>query len=169
MNLIIPGLARTGTRSLWKFFKEHPEVITSKVKEPLRINNNLDNYFNNFNITESTKFIFDGTPELTNYPIIHQLGRLPEIKRIYQIWFTRNPVNRIKSMINRLNKLSDVDLLTLPRYVLDIDMKSQLVKARCILGGENVFVSDIYKGVERQIEDFLKITKTTLKISWDKH
>jgi len=167
MNLIIPGLARTATKSLWRFFKDHPDVAASKIKEPLRLND-ISNYLNNFDITNE-EVIFDGTPDLTNYPIIHELISHRKITNIYQIWFNRDPSERVRSYTRRLSKLSVEDMRTLKGVIFEKDMDKQLTKAKSILGDENVFVSDINQDVERRIEKFLGITVTTNCMLWDKH
>ena len=108
MNLIIPGLARTGTRSLWRFFDSHYQVAASKTKEPIRENGGIVNYLDNFEPNERTLYLFDGTPELTNFSVIHDLLAMPEIDSIKQIWLTRDPVDRIKSVLKRLNRLKQI-------------------------------------------------------------
>jgi hypothetical protein len=167
MKLVIPGLARTATKSLWRFFQEHPDVATSRIKEPLRLNK-IRNYLDYFDIN-GEEFIFDGTPDLTNYSIIHELKSHSEITEIYQIWFNRDPGERAKSYIRRMSRFSIEDMKSLKGIIFKKDMNKQLAKAKSILGDENVFVSDIDQDVERRIEKFLGITVTEIQMPWDKH
>ena len=111
--------------------------------------------------------LFDGTPELTNSQVIYDLIEYPGITEIYQIWFDRNSLDRIKSLVRKYKRLSDEIRATLPKFIDDMD--SQLEKAKSILG-DNVFVSKINApNVERKIEKFLGITETTLCFPWVKN
>jgi hypothetical protein len=169
MDLIIPGLARTGTKSLWRFFKTHHQVAASFEKEPIRLHG-LDNYIGRFDIMSTTKMLFDGTPELTNSTVIEKLKEHPDIDNIYQIWFNRDPMKRMKSLINRLNSLTAEDLNTMPESFFSHDMEFQLKKAISLLGEKNVFVCEIDTiNIEREIEDFLGIEQTTIVMPWDRH
>lgn len=168
MKLIIPGLARTGTKSLWVFFQKHPDVSASKFKEPIRINKGLNNYFDNFEITESTKFLFDGTPELTNSSIMRELIAYPDIEEIYQIWFVRNSLDRIESLVRKYKTMSIEIRKVLPKF--NDDMELQLKHAKSILGPRNIFVGKITESnIERKIEQFLGIMETNIAMTWEKH
>lgn len=170
MDLIIPGLARTGTKSLWRFFKTHHQVAASRNKEPLRLYKLDDNYCDRFDITEQTKMLFDGTPELTNTDIIDELKNHKDIDNIYQIWFNRNPLDRLRSLLKRLATLTKMELDTVPKQFFSQDMDFQLEIAKEKLGEKNIFISKIdVINVERHIENFLGIDRTNIVMPWDRN
>lgn len=170
MKLIIPGLGRTGTKSLWKFFGKYPEVASSKLKEPIRINKVLDNYLENFNITDQTKMLFDGTPELTNSYLIHDLLLHPDIDVIYQIWFDRNPLDRIKSLKGKYKRMPKYKKISDEIQEIPVDDGVSLERAKSILGHQNIFISKIDEpNVERKIEHFLGLGETNISLPWEKH
>jgi hypothetical protein len=170
MDLIIPGLARTGTKSLWRFFRTHHQVAASTNKEVLRLYELDKNYCDRFDITEQTKMLFDGTPELTNTGIIEELQKHPDIDNIYQIWFDRDPKIRLKSLLKRLISLTADEMNTVPKQFFAQDMDFQLKRAQDLLGKENVFVGKIDTiNIERHIEKFLGIEDTNIVMPWDRN
>lgn len=170
MDLIIPGLARTGTKSLWRFFKTHHQIAASINKEPLRLYELDENYCDRFDITEQSKYLFDGTPELTNTGIIDELKNHKDIDNIYQIWFDKDPLKRLKSLLKRLITLTTAEMNTVPKQFFSQDMDFQLERAQELLGKENVFVGKIDTiNIERHIETFLGIDNTNIVMPWDRN
>lgn len=121
-NLIIAGVNKAGTTSLFTYLSNHPEVFPSTIKEtcyflPLRYNKAVEpfntylNYFKNCNkekyLLESTPGYFYGGDKLTS----SLKETLPNAKLIISL---RNPVDRLISFYrfkkNHLEIPSDIKL-----------------------------------------------------------
>ena len=97
------GAPRTATSSIWTVFKRHDEVACSIRKEPFNFSPKRDDfpefYFKEFERTDKTKVLLDGTPAAYHYfhGKINKL-RLP-IKIVYPM---RNAYDRIYSTIKQM-------------------------------------------------------------------
>jgi hypothetical protein len=62
-TLLHVGAPRTGTTSIWNFFKDHTQVSVSIEKEPIwKWDKSSDSYLDNFIISNETKVLLDCTP-----------------------------------------------------------------------------------------------------------
>lgn len=110
MDLVFLGVSKSGTFSLYEFFKQHPQIAVSPTKEYLldkaihfeknNINFNVDEYISGFNITKNTKILLDGATN-TSFPWMNPytsiLSKYFNIKYIHII---RNPIDRMLSFMN---------------------------------------------------------------------
>jgi len=106
-DLVVLGLGKTGTTSIFEMLSNHPEICVSKIKEAITklkseaSNLYLERYF--VGINEDTKVLLDGTPSpyitsekietLSNILDHKWVGKL---KVIYSI---RNPIDRMISQM----------------------------------------------------------------------
>ena len=68
-NLIIAGVYKCGTTSLFHFLKNHPDICASRIKEPRYFFDifvkkkmpSFNNYLKNFNHYNGEKYVLEGT------------------------------------------------------------------------------------------------------------
>jgi hypothetical protein len=127
-NLIIGGVHKSGTTSLFNYLSDHPDICGSKKKEihyytPMIYNKpipELKNYFQFFNHHKSEKYLLEASPSYLygNELLINQLFKdLPNVKMIFIL---RNPVDRFTSYYNHcVSKYiidKDIDLISFFEY-----------------------------------------------------
>ena len=94
MNLAIPGFARTGTTSMWRMFRDHPQISTSIEKEYIIDHKNI---VEGFKKTDNTKLCFDGSPNLGLLPYKLKLLDNKEFEKVFCIFVLRDIKDRLLS------------------------------------------------------------------------
>jgi hypothetical protein len=107
-NLIIVGVSRAGTTSLFNYLGQHPDVCTSDVKElrffaPLRYGRSLgaiDTYAAHFRGCRGEAYAMEATPGYFygGYPLAHGIRQVcPEARALVSL---REPIDRCWSWFN---------------------------------------------------------------------
>lgn len=103
-DVIVIGAMKCGTTSLFEYLKRHPELSSSKRKEPNFFTTHWDKgirwYEKQFK--KDNRLKFETSPGYTRYPMLSDVPRrihevLPNVKLIYIV---RNPIERIVSQIH---------------------------------------------------------------------
>jgi hypothetical protein len=112
-DLIILGLPKTGTTSLFYMLSKHPEICPSKIKEPMSVVEPAvvpHLYFKEFfiGINEDTKVLLDGTPNLFNVEIkqekLKEILKQKWVNKLKIIYTLRNPIHRMISQMNAMKR-----------------------------------------------------------------
>ncbi len=112
-DLIILGLPKTGTTSLFAMLGDHPEICPSKIKEPINIRAPVVTphlYFKEYflDVNKNTKALLDGTPSL--FTIQRKREKLMQILKqewvanLRIVYGIRNPIKRLISYLNNLKR-----------------------------------------------------------------
>lgn len=119
-NLIIAGVNKAGTTSLFAYLSAHPDIFPSSIKEtcyflPLRYNQPLapfEKYLDYFRLSKDERYLLESTPGyfFGGDNLVRTLKEtLPDAKLIISL---RNPVNRLISFYrfkkNHLELASDI-------------------------------------------------------------
>lgn len=116
-NLIIAGVTKAGTTSLFRYLSRHPQVCSSRVKEtchflPLRYNEEprpFSDYLRHFAHCNSGNLIAESTPGYFNGAdaVASEINRcLPDVKIILLL---RDPVDRFFSHFHYMKFLQKID------------------------------------------------------------
>jgi len=112
-DLIILGIPKTGTTSIFSMLSKHPEICPSKVKEPMSPmvpEITTHSYFKDYflNINENTKVLLDGTPNLFNVRIkqekLTEILKQKWVNKLKIIYTLRNPMHRMISQMNSMKR-----------------------------------------------------------------
>ena len=116
-NLIIAGVNKAGTTSLFTYLSQHPQVGSSRIKEacyflPIRYGDEpaiIEEYLSLFEHIHSTPVIMEATPGYFygGMPLINQINStLPDVKIIILL---RNPTDRLISFFNFMKSMLLLD------------------------------------------------------------
>lgn len=176
MKLVLLGLPRTGTMSVWGFFKNHPEISISIPKEYLRMHEaNLHGYIERAHfINNNIKVLVDGSPGLffkvREFKIMLGSLRRQGIFEIVLLYNIRDPIKQLISMIDRRIWAYRKGWMTLPEYITDcfkikekemydlckfiVDEYEYLRIIEDHLGKENIYFVKLEEFEKRQKEIF---------------
>jgi len=106
MKLVLLGHTRSGTTSIWTFFKKHPEVSVSVSKEFILENlYDLSNFVEDaFCIHNQTKVLLDGSPDLFYSDridlVLDSIKKYPIINEVVLIYSIREAIEHLISVTN---------------------------------------------------------------------
>ena len=187
-TLLHVGAPRTGTTSIWEFFRQHEDVAVSKVKEPIWIwDKNIETYLDWFDIKGGTKVLLDCTPTslllLKNRKYFEEINNITSIERRCCLYTLRqDPIERVISQLDRLLadyyvrnqhsiliKNGEISFERM-KFIVDnyIDDERIIRLSEGFFGTSNVFVVKVEKFNSRlsDIYNFLNISKD-LSIEFD--
>jgi hypothetical protein len=185
MKLILLGQPRTGTMSIWNFFKLHPEVSTSVPKEYLRksIENLYDYISRAHHVNDKTKILLDGSPGIfyKDYRIKFIFNAIKDagINHVVQLYTIRDPVDQLVSLahvrirsflngtppcpnhFNAKDKSLDEDELH-EMCISTFNEYDNILRAENTIGKENIFFVNLkdFESRQKEIFDFLGIDST---------
>ena len=171
--IIMIGAMKCGTSSIFKHLELHPEICFPSIKEPEFFSEKMghpqykeNNYFSLFNLTETHKYIFDGSTGYSKYPAeagvpkrIFDYGLKPKF-----IYVVRNPFDRICSHYNFMrkdlewsNKITSDHLLSVSNYYLQLQQYEEYFSKSDFLIIDFDDLKRDYKTVIKSIYDFVEI------------
>ncbi len=106
-NLIIAGINKSGTTSIYRYLADHPECCGSKIKETcfyLGKNDEVSGYEKYFEDCNDEKVVFEATPGYfyCGDTIAYKIKK--QIKEVKIIIALRNPTDRLYSYYKSLCK-----------------------------------------------------------------
>lgn len=104
-DLLLIGVPRTATKSLWNTLGNHYEISASQPKEVFNSKPNFLKFMNYFYIRPETKILLEGSPSSYNYhkeKLVYILKLFPEISNIKIIYPIRKPHDRLYSNIKQI-------------------------------------------------------------------
>lgn len=110
-NLIIAGVHRAGTTSLFRYLGDHPEILPSHTKElqfwsQVRGEPDLKAYSRNWSHSKGERYRLEASPMYLHYTIAELIKRyLPDVRIIVIL---REPVERLTSLYNRAIATSEL-------------------------------------------------------------
>jgi len=147
-NLIIAGVPKAGTTSLFTYLNAHPEVYGSKVKEtcyflPLRFGQDiqpLNEYKKFFEIHGEPKYILESTPGYFYGRLIPKLIK-DYLHNVKIIIVFREPLDRLLSFYNHMKNVLKIDKqVTFKEYL-----------GLCLKYNENYFADKHFKEREEDV------------------
>ena len=158
ITLLNTNFGRCGSTSLWVFFNKHPQIISSKIKEPLNIKGVKKSYFtkkyyNHWDGFQDDNIYLDGTPQL--FVRHYDLIKSTFFDRFCSICILRNHIDYIISRMvfqDSTRSLKEKHNL----FSQDLDVLSKKI------GRENIFIVDL-KNIEKkqkEIYKFLNVDQT---------
>jgi sulfotransferase family protein len=149
-NLIIGGVNRSGTTSLFSYLSEHPQICPSKIKEtdyfaPVLKGGTLppiETYAGYFGEGKSSRYRMEASPR-------YIFGGARIARTIYQylgpvriIFVFRNPITRIGSYFQSMKRIGEVPLtMTFDQYAL-----RALAELPAALAADPKRPVDVYRG-----------------------
>ena len=104
-TLVVLGMPRTGTSSIWKFLRNHPQISVCKIKEPVwNWDKNPDTYLDLYDLNEDTKVLADCSPILETKFKLEAYNNLKVIDRFCCLYTLRCPFARVNSWMNYILK-----------------------------------------------------------------
>jgi len=189
-TFVFLGNGRTGTTSIWSGFRGHSQVSCSIRKERLlQIPPDvldLDFYIpHNFNTTEQTKVLLDGSPGIPRLQInfFDLMKKNRNVKRVCQIYTVRDDEERIDSyFINLLSAyyrhmiaapwwLGKGDEIIHENILMELESElntfKYLEQVEKIIGKDNMFLVkiDSFNKYMKEIQQFLNLDYEDIKIS----
>lgn len=176
MRLVFLGMSRTGSTSVWAFFKNHPEVSISIPKEYITLEkNDLSNYIQKAHfVNNNIEVLLDGSPNIffkqKRFDNILNSLKSQGIDDFKQIYLLRDPIEMLTSRVN-INivrytrgtidkpKFIDVNLNIIESGLTDLSTfvlneYDLLRRVEDSIGKENMFIVKLQEFESRQSEVF---------------
>lgn len=178
------GHGRTGSTSLWRMYRDHPQVAVSINKEHLQFTDmtTIEDYNQGFIINNNTRVLLNGVTNSTKYCLdfVKQATKESLDARVCCIYVLRNPIDRLISYYDLVNKANtrrqlqlepvftddSLDLMKLQMNILnDIHEYAYLQEIERAIGLDNILVIKLEDIKEKQSKvcEFLKIDVIDLK------
>ncbi|UJS18251.1 MAG: sulfotransferase domain-containing protein [Candidatus Jettenia sp.] len=176
-NVIIAGVTKGGTTSLFSYLSRHPEICSSHIKEtcyflPLRYGNELspiDEYLRYFKHYKNEKYILEATPGYFYGSKTIPQRIYKELGKVKIIIIFREPVSRLFSFYK-----ASKGIMLIPKEML-FDEYVGLCKDHIEMGKSSPIEKDtLYRGIKEgfysnYLEDWYAYFGDSLKIVFFEH
>ncbi|MFP4029906.1 MAG: sulfotransferase family protein [Candidatus Brocadiia bacterium] len=179
---IIIGAMKSGTSSLYRYLKEHPEICPATIKEPEFFSQGQDHgteverYWKLWDFDDSVhEYALEASTGYTKYP---SEGGVPKNMFDYGIkpqliYIVRNPFDRIVSHFHSMRSEGYTSLRITDRHLIDISKYyMQLEQYREYYPMKNILVVGFHElthdtsGLLRKVHGFLGLEKAQLSDSY---
>ena len=168
-TVCFPGLPKTASHSLHKFFINHPEVSSSIKKENLmdrivrlaeppyydnKTRLGFENYLDGYKLKNETRVLCDGSVGVLFYlsNLVQMMYEEKFIERICCIYIYRNSIDRFFSTVNNLTRLYLLDKTnqTKPRFLDENSLKVKNEELKRWFDEEGNQTEALYR-IEKQV------------------
>lgn len=156
--------AKNGTTSMFNFLSKHPEIITTKIKEPQNSGNSWqypDKYYSIFTAFPDNGLFLDGTPN-----IFFDLDKFHFDKIKDKLIFNNFKLIYILRPYHKYFVSTVCEGETFSKHFLYSD---QLQRTERMIGIENIYVDNLVniENDQEKLWKFLNIKNIKLKMSWE--
>ena len=180
MILLLPGLHKTGTTTMWEGLDKHPQVECSLQKEPSVNFSSIpdydeDDYYMNWFFKDKTRVIFDATgyhgyeyflPKIKKFKKIDEIKILFPLRSLVQLWISLIYQHYVVRLFTYELNFGSKNLEDhIEQLILKEDIYSNCLKSlESHVGKENILVFDLENivNVQNGIYKFLGIDEVKL-------
>lgn len=153
ITLLNTHFSAAGSTSLYVFLNQHPQIFSSKEKEPVKDLNTWKNYYNQWDCFENDNVYLDATPHLYNKPK-YDFKSVKEtliFDRFCAICVLRNHVDYLISLVTKERGFGP-----LIKYLNSGGLYAkQLDNLTDVIGKENIFIIHL-NNIEKKQKDIYK-------------